>query len=430
MQPMKIRPVSDPGARRAALTAPTRALASQPGLRQGRAVSPLPYHLALRDWLRSHEPEVWRFFAEAQPEAEAAEEQRFELLSHAYRLERESHPAVFAEADAAMQALGVQEPLEILQAGAPTANAMIFSRPESIMIVFCGPLLDTFNGLELRAVLGHELAHHHLFWHLAGGELHVSEQMLSTAAADPTSDRAFAESARRWRLFTELFADRGALLASGDLEATVAALVKASSGLREVSGAAFLRQAAEVLAKPRPKSERTTHPEDVIRAQALALWHAEGVAAEERIARLVVGQETIGELDLLEQQALRAETLRLFHELFEPAWSRTEERLAHAREFEPGYRPGAERLAADALDERSGSVREYFAALLYDFVTCDRDLGELPLCQALRVSERLGAAREFDRLAARELGLRQRDLKEKRERAEEVLLRAAKEESP
>ncbi|MBS0660194.1 MAG: M48 family metalloprotease [Verrucomicrobia bacterium] len=391
-------------------------------------MSPLPYHLALRDWLRSHEPEVWRFFAAASSAAAAAEEQRLELLSQAYRLERETHPAVFAEADAAALALGVEVPLELLQVGAPTANAMIFSRPERIMIVFCGPLLDTFNGPELRAVLGHELAHHHLFWNLEGGELHISSELLATAAADPTSDRAFAESAQRWRLCTELFADRGALRCTGDLAGTVGALVKASTGLREVSGAAFLRQAAEVLAKLRPKSERATHPEDVVRARALALWHEQGEAAEEEIARLVFGPETVGELDLLEQAALRAETLRLFDELFAPAWSRSETRLAHAQEFAPAYSPGSDRLAPDALSERSASVRDYFAALLYDFVTCDRELGELPLGQALCVSERLGAAKEFDRLAARELGVRQRDLKERREQAAGLLQRAEQEE--
>lgn len=389
----------------------------------GPPVSPLPYHLALRDWLQTHEPDVWRFFAEAKANEARVQEERLQLLQHAYRLERESHPLVFAEADAAAVALGIEVPIQLLQLAdaGQGSNAMIFSRREEVTIAFTGPLLELVDGLQLRAVFGHELAHHHHLWRTKDGTLHAADRLLAAAASDAQSDRAFAESARRWRLFTEIFADRGALLACGDLPATVAALVKTSTGLREVSGESYLRQVAEVFAQTKPKTDRTTHPEDIIRARALALWHEEGAAAEEKIAALIAGAGALGELDLLEQQALRASTRLLLHEILAPIWGRSELRLAHARDFLPDYEEGPGRLPEDAFAERSASIREYAAAVLYDFVTVDPELGQLPLCSAFQISDRVGVAKEFDRLAAKEMGLKVRDLKERRQTAAAAL---------
>ncbi|MCH8149430.1 MAG: hypothetical protein IH987_15850, partial [Planctomycetes bacterium] len=69
-------------------------------------VQPLPYQLALRDYLKAEEPEVWEWFASSRSRSEQAEAVRFELLKSTYRIERETQPAMYEAAEAVSQRLG------------------------------------------------------------------------------------------------------------------------------------------------------------------------------------------------------------------------------------------------------------------------------------------------------------------------------------
>ena len=66
-------------------------------------VQPLPYQLALRDYLKTEEPEVWEWFASSRSRSEQAEAVRFELLKSTYRIERETQPAMYEAAEAVSQ---------------------------------------------------------------------------------------------------------------------------------------------------------------------------------------------------------------------------------------------------------------------------------------------------------------------------------------
>lgn len=381
------------------------------------AMTPLPYHLELRDFLRASEPELWEWFAGAARQTGSDGELDLELLKTTYRLEGESHAAAYAEAAAAAAALGLAAPVTLYQAtdaGAPGANAVIYYSTEAIHIVFFGSLLRLLAPLELRALFGHELAHFRL-WEGERGELRVADRLLH-AAAQEGSVLAQHESLRRWRLQTEIYCDRGALLAAGDLPAAVAMLCKVITGLAEASGESLLRQAAEIFARSSPKSKETSHPEMFIRVHALALWDKRGTEAEAEIADLIEGDAALDQLDLLGQRRLCGQTRLLLNEALQSDWSRSEAALAHARSFFPGFEPADELLADQAFKSCPPSLREYVAAVLFDFVRIDPEIEDPALEAALRSSARLGVMREFDRLAAKELGLKVRDLRERRQK--------------
>ena len=56
-----------------------------------------------------------------------------------------------------------------------------------------------------------------------------------------------------------------------------------------------------------------------------------------------------------------------------------------------------------------------------DFVTADPELDELPLAAALDVSQRLELEAQFEKLAARELKMKVRDVRRLKEQAAELL---------
>src|SRR4029434_8591240 len=111
-------------------------------------------------------------------------------------------------------------------------------------IVFTGPILSTLKGAELDALIAHELAHYRL-WDMDDGDYLVADRLLMAAANDPRAASSHVQTARRFRLYAEVFADRGSLAGCGQLEAAVAALVKTETGLPEVSAKSYLRQADE-----------------------------------------------------------------------------------------------------------------------------------------------------------------------------------------
>jgi hypothetical protein len=61
---------------------------------------------------------------------------------------------------------------------------------------------------------------------------------------------------------------------------------------------------------------------------------------------------------------------------------------------------------------------------LLDFVTADRDLDEMPLAAALDLSRKLEIESEFEKLAARELKMKLRDVRKIKDRAAEMLAKA------
>ncbi|MCW1912802.1 M48 family metalloprotease [Luteolibacter sp. GHJ8] len=398
-----------------------------------RTLSPLPQHQALVDWIRSKEPEVWAWQSDAERLTQDAEEVRLSLLRDSYRMDAEGHPELFAEIRAAQEALGLSEiQVHAYQAqGRTDPNAAICYLPGEAHLIFTGPILTLLSGMELRAVIGHELAHY-LLWQMGDGAYYLADRILHQSAAHAQAEPSHIQSARLWSLATELFADRGSYQATGCLETAVASLVKTSTGLAHVSGKSYLSQAAEIFSKSKPKTEQLTHPETFMRARALQLWVEEGADLDAAVALMLEEGEGLDELDLTQQVRLTALTRRFLEQHLRPAWFRSDAVLAHARLFFPDFKPAEvadEALLTELLD-LSKARREYLCQVMLDFCAVDPDLDELPVAAGIEQSRAMESLGHFEKLATKELKVKAKDLKRLKEQSATLLAQAATNPTP
>lgn len=377
--------------------------------------APLRQHRSLVDWLRQEEKEVWAWFADKENAATDAEQVRLSLLRDTYRMDAEAHPEVFREIEAACTALDLKATVHVYQAQNQTEpNAAVCYLPGEAHVIFSGPILSLLSKDELRAVIGHELAHH-LLWQMEDGAFLLADRILHSAACHRDAEPAHAHSARVWRLATELFADRGAFLATGSLEAAVGGLVKTTTGLAQVSAKSYLAQAEEIFSKSKPKTEQFSHPETFIRARALQLWTEDDDTLEETIERMLDSDDGLDTLTLTQQSELAALTRRFLTHLLEPTWFQTEAVLAHARQFFREFKPQADASIVTELADRPTAQREYFAQVMLDFCAIDPDLHDPPISRCLEIARDLECLGSFEKMLTKELKLKAKDLKKLKE---------------
>lgn len=388
-----------------------------------RILEPLPQHRSLVDWIRNSEPEVWSWHSDAERRTQDAEEVRLSLLRDSYRMDAEGHPELFVEIAAAQAALRLSAVrIHAYQAqGQGGPNAAICYLPGEAHLIFSGPILTLLSPLELRAVIGHELAHY-LLWQMDEGAYYLADRILHLSAAHPQAQPSHGQSARLWSLATELFADRGSYQATGCLETAVASLVKTCTGLSQVSGKSYLSQAAEIFSKSKPKTDQLTHPETFMRARALQLWVEEGTDLETTVARMLEESEGLDDLDLTQQARLTILTRRFLEHHLHPAWFRSDAVLAHARLFFPDFAPAAagESLLPELLD-LSKPRREYLCHVMLDFCAVDPELEDLPLAAGIELAREMECLGHFEKIAAKELKVKAKDLKRLKEKASEML---------
>jgi hypothetical protein len=377
----------------------------------GRAatLSPLPYHWSIREYLKKEEPELWRWFSSNKVRAEHAENVRLDLLKSTYRIEATTQPHLYDMAEEVLGRLDFKVPVTFYQAQAGGGlNAALAFLPGEAHIILVGSVLNTLSAAELKAMLGHEFAHFALFngW---DGELLVVSEILRALCNDAAAHACHLESSRLFSLYSEIFADRGALAATGDALAAIATLIKLETGLMDVSAESYLRQAEEIFSKSQVKASQLTHPEPYIRARALKLFTDNGEDANQEITQLIEGAPSLNELDLLAQQKVADNTRRLLNHFLAPPWFQTEAVLAHARLFFPDFSPqphaGLEPTFADEVKKADQPLQDYYCYVLLDFVAVDRELEEAPLAAALVLCEHLGLGKRFSHIAVRELGM-------------------------
>lgn len=421
----------------------------------------LAYHQETLEYLKAHEPELWRWFSSTACQDEYAKNARLDLLKSCYRFERSGAEDLYALCDEVSVSLGVSAPVTLYQSqGAGAMNMALAYVPNQAHIVFEGAVRTTLTRDELRSALAHELTHFSC-WQEADGELLIADQMLSAMAVHPAAQPSHIESARLFRLYTEIQADRGALSACGNQLTAISALIKIETGLSEVDPESYLRQSAEVFGQSEVKAEELTHPESYIRAWALKRWADDGSGAETEIRRIIEGRLDTDRLSLTGQQRLTAITRRLLRQFFDLRWLRTEVLLAHARLFFTDFDPDAPsvddpraasvrrsdlervpsvrvadlevgrgddepRALADELQDTAESVQRYLCYVLLDLATVDRQLEDAPLAAALRLAEEAGLAERFMTLAGEELGLSKRAAARLRKEGTDIMARAAR----
>ena len=388
-------------------------------------LDPLPYHLELRDYLKSSERELWNWFSSAQAQADYTEKLRLELLKTTYRLDPDSHAELYASLAEAKASLDLDIPVTLYQAQHnPHLNATILYIPGQAHILFSGPVFTLLNADELKSVLGHELAHYHL-WHRDAGEFHIADRLISAVAADPRSASAHEQTARKYQLYTEIFADRGSLRVCNDPNPVIASLVKIQTGLAQVSAQSYLKQADEIFANGSVATEGISHPEAFIRARGLSLWQNQTENAAAEIAEMIEGASSLEDLDLIAQKRLVATTEKLLQRLLRPKWFQTPAVLGHARMFFANFELEPWDRQAPAWAVRvPEKLRDYFSYILLDFAKADPELDELPLAAALELSRELEFDEQFEKLAAKELKMKVRDVRRIKDQAADMLAKA------
>jgi hypothetical protein len=389
-------------------------------------LEPLPYHVEVRDYFKSRERETWQWFASAQAQADYTENLRLELLKATYRLDAEGHPDLYKCVDEAKAKLELDIPVTVYQAqSSPHTNATLYYIPGEGHIVFCGPALSLLNSEELKSVIGHELAHYFL-WGSEDNEFLIADRLLHGVANDPRAARSHEQTARRYRLYTEIFADRGSLRVTNDINPVVGSLVKVETGLAQVSASSYLKQAEEIFSSRSVSTEGISHPEAFIRARSLSLWLNKPDKAASEIAKMIEGVAGLDDLDLIGQSKLAHETRKILESFLCPKWFQTPAVIGHARLFFDDFRPAdaASKPSDFDLNLRDSKLREYLCYVLLDFVTADRDLDEMPLAAALEFTRKLEIDAEFEKLAARELKLKLRDIRKMKDQAAELLVKA------
>ncbi|HKS38502.1 MAG TPA: M48 family metalloprotease [Verrucomicrobiae bacterium] len=389
----------------------------------GGSLTPLPYHVEVRDYLKAQEPDLWNWFSSAQAQADYTESLRLELLKSTYRLDPESHPDLYRDAEQVKAALQLDVPLTLYQAQhSPQPNAALYYIPGEGHLVLSGPVLSLLAADELKSVIGHELAHYHL-WRRDGGDFHVADRLLEAAAHDPRASNSYIQSARWYQLYTEIFADRGSLDVTGNVHTVVSSLVKIQTGLPHVSAASYLKQAEEIFQKSRVTTAELSHPEAFIRARALALWAERADAATCQINAMIEGSPALDEVDLIGQVRLTRLTRRLLEHLLRPKWFQTDATLGHAKLFFDDFQATTKTdpVLLEELKFSDPKLREYLCYLLLDFVAADPELDELPLAASLELAKQLEIDTLFEKHASRELSLKPRDLKRVKETAAELL---------
>src|SRR3954470_10875310 len=139
-------------------------------------VVPLPYHEAIRDYLKQEDPRVWQWFASHTAREEQAEAVRFDLLKNTYRIERDADPNLYATADEVEAALSINLPITIYQSQNPGGlHAALAYVPTEAHVVFSCPIRPQLNEQEVRSVLAHEWTRHAL-WHSWQGEFLIADQ--------------------------------------------------------------------------------------------------------------------------------------------------------------------------------------------------------------------------------------------------------------
>lgn len=395
------------------------------------------WHRALLTYLQTQEADLWKWFSSHKARSESAEAVRLELLKTGYRLDREAASDVYELADTVAEKMGLQSSVTLYQAQHPSGlNAHLAWLPNEAHVVLHGPIRETLSESELVALLAHELAHHELYT-IDEGVYLVMEQILSAMLTDEAADDSHDRTWRSHRLYTELYCDRRAAEVTGNIEDCVGMLVKIETGLKDVSPAAYLAQADEVLSDAQQKtkgSDGVTHPEMFIRAKALELWQTDPDTVDNALQNLVEGPLELGQLDFLRQQQIQQLTRNFLQSVLSPHWLQTDLMLGYAKRFFNDFEwrttettPSGASLA-QPLAECDEQLRNYFCYLMLDIVTYDPDLEEGPLAAAFLFAKETGLIDSFRTLAEKELKFSKRAL-QKVEADAEKIVRQAKQES-
>ena len=157
-------------------------------------------------------------------------------LSQNVRVTDKVLPALFRAARTVEDRLGITQELTVFVYASPEINAFVSSdtATKRIVVFVSSSLLTSLTPSEWLFVLGHELGHH------------VYEHHRYPPARQPEPNLRVLELKRA----AEISADRVGLIACGDVETTLRAMLKVASGLEErlldIDVSDYMRQLSEL----------------------------------------------------------------------------------------------------------------------------------------------------------------------------------------
>lgn len=382
-------------------------------------LQPLPYHFKVRDHFKLQN-KTWSFFAAATNKEDHLAEYKAGLLKNTYKFDPSIDLIIYDAVDKAKSGLGLQGlSVTVYQTGyTDELNASIVYHNNEAHIVFSGPLTSLLDEKELTAVIAHELTHVKLF-SMLDGDLEIADRIISAIANNRQSEAAHYETSRLYKLYTEIFCDRGAYLVTGETAPVITGLVKATTGLAKVSAESYLRQAEEIFAEgSHAKTASISHPENYIRARALQIWHEKKEEAEDDIVKMIEGITDIDQLDIFRQKELATLTREFLQLSLKPKWMQGTLQLSHAKSFFTDFSLSENILLTadftEKISQTHSSIKDYLCYILLDLVFIDSSIEEPAFGWAFQLSEDLGLKTAFDAVVKKELNHSDKKLQQHR----------------
>jgi len=244
---------------------------------------------------------------------------RRRLLATSVRLSRGMAPWLHEMTDDCIEKLGVKIPVELYVYSSPTYNAACVKPEEGrLFIMFSSSLLESFEGSELRFVVGHELGHY-LYGH---HDIPIGYLLNGQAKPNPK----LALQLTTWSRYAEISADRAGAHCAQDSVGVARSLFKLASGLSsklvQFNIDEFMEQVDEMQTEDAQPGQGApqedwfmTHPFSPLRVKALRLYDSSVLAKKDgtSVDELEAGVQvlmTIMEPSYLEGRTDSAENMR------------------------------------------------------------------------------------------------------------------------
>ena len=378
-------------------------------------LSALSYHVKVKDHFKQ-QIKTWDYFTVSGNKEEQLQQFKTELLKNTYKFDPVADHFIYDTLALAKEKLDLALlPVTVYQAQyTDELNASIVCLNNEAHIVFSGPITKLLNEEELLAVLAHELTHVKLYGML-NGDMEVADRIISAIANNNASEASYYETARLFRLYTEIFCDRGAYQALSKTGPVITSLVKVSTGLDKINAESYLKQADEIFAADsNTKTAGLSHPENFIRAKAIQLWDERKEAAEEEIISLIEGLANLDQLDIFRQKEL-AELTRRFLQLFlKPKWFQSTMVISQAQQYFPDFAMDEKALLNEtiisAISNAHSSIKDYFSYVLMDFSLVDSTLEEIPVGWSFQFAEDAQIKDNYDAIIKKEMKLSDKKL--------------------
>jgi hypothetical protein len=385
------------------------------------SLEPLDYHRKLTEYLKTQE-KLWDWFSSFKVQEEQLQKFKDDLLKNTYRMTPESEPEIYEKVNLAKEKLSLQSDVIVYQAqNTQDYNAAISCLPGECHIVLTGQILKLLTPEELLSVIAHELSHAILFT-IENGIYEITDRMITSIANDIQAEGEFIETARLFRVYTEVFCDRGSFIVTENLDTVLSSLIKINTGLEKVSVPSYLKQAEEIFSKDKVKTEGLSHPENFIRSRALHLWSTQAENSDNEVRRMIEGDIDMDSLDIFKQKKVNSLTFDVIQNITSYPFMRTPEIMALAGQYFEKYKPldQTPELEFD-LNQYEKSVQEYLVYILIDFALVDGSLEQAPFGIAFQLGEKLGISEQLDKAIQKELKLSDRKLDELKTKSTQIL---------